>query len=283
MGLRVSIFLVIVFAAPSVSAGWLDFWRNADQNGKELLDAGDPAQAAQTFKNPLWRGVAQYEAGEYQRAADEFARAEGVGPLYNRATSLAAGGELQASLDLFDQLLQQQPDHEDGIANREWVRRQLENQQEQQQQQQQSDQNSESQDQQDQQSQQADNQQNEENDGSQQGGGSKPEDGRQMTSKDNAEGQQGQQSAEDSLKSALQNQQEPAAQPGKEPNREQPVGELQQATDSQNMEVPYTEASQAIEQQLQRIPDDPAGLLRNKLYVTHQSRYADVKEGENPW
>ncbi len=280
--MRGGLFVIALLLSTQASAAWLDWWRNADQQGKALIDAGDPTKAAQVFDDPNWRGAAHFQAGEYQHAADAFAQEEGIEPLYNRATSLAHAGELQQSLDAFDKLLQQQPDHEDGAANREWVKKQLEQQQEQQQQQ-----NSDGDDPQDQQqdeSQQADNKQTEEGSEQQQEGGtSKLDDGRKMSDNSEANGQQGQQSAEESLKSALQNQQEPNAPQNAEPNREQNMESSDGASEVAQNEIPYSEASQAIEQQLQRIPDDPAGLLRNKLYVTHQTRHADVREGEKPW
>ena len=85
-------------------------------------------------------------------------------------------------------------------------------------------------------------------------------------------------SGEDSLKSALQNQKSP-----QQSERSQKQDRQDQQAKLAMQEQIYDEASQAIEQQLQRIPDDPAGLLRNKLRLTHQRRYADIREGSQPW
>ena len=264
------------------NAGWTELWQTGDQQGIELFNNGETEQAAEAFDNPEWRGTATFQSGDFAGAAREFSQSDSTDALYNQATALAHAGELEQSLKTFDQLLARQPDHEDGIANRDWVIRQQQEQAQQNQQQQQGE--GESQDQQQDSSSQAQNENGEEGESDQQQAGANNEDGREMSKNESANGQEGQQSAENSLKDALQNQQQTEQKPGE-------TAESQQAQNTQSgeessaevNEIPYTEASQAIEQQLQRIPDDPAGLLRNKLYVTHQARYPKVREGEEPW
>lgn len=281
----VFIFVFSIVAA-NATAAWQDWWQRADQQGFELFEKGQVEQASEVFDDPQWRGTARFKAGQYVQAGAEFSKSPTLDALYNRATTLAHAGELKQSLATFDHLLAQQATHEDGIANRDWVLQQLEQQQAQQDSQQsgQGDQPNQ---------QQSDSAQSEaQNAGqsAQQQEGDNAQSNNDKTQNANSGEQGEQQNAEQSLKSALQEQQ-PKESPADEQKAEQQqlTEQAQQTEDGQQsttaaiQEQPYDEATQAIEQQLQRIPDDPAGLLRNKLYVTHQSRYANIREGDQPW
>ena len=52
---------------------------------------------------------------------------------------------------------------------------------------------------------------------------------------------------------------------------------------AQESNLPLTEQQQATEQWLRQIPDDPAGLLRNKLLQSHQLEYPGVQSSEERW
>ncbi len=269
--------LLILFLSFSIEAGaaWLDWWKRADQQGFELLNNGQIEQAGETFSSSDWRGSAKFLGGDFSGAVDEFSRSDSIDAIYNRATALAHAGEFEQSLAAFDHLLKRQSTHADGIVNRDWVLRQLQQQQQQNSQQQ--------------------NQQGDSSDSEQQSGESQREEGdqqgdsQQQSADENRDGEQSepesanathedqQDAGEQSLKSALENQ---IAGEQIEPLQQ----EMQQQQTNTGMEQPaYDEVSQAIEQQLQRIPDDPAGLLRNKLHVTHRARYPEIREGSQPW
>lgn len=80
---------------------------------KLLILAGLPAFAAPLLEDPAIRGVALYQAGEYQAADDAF-RAAGRVSTYNRGLSLAMTGDLPLSLAYFDAVLFANP--ADSIA-----------------------------------------------------------------------------------------------------------------------------------------------------------------------
>ena len=80
---------------------------------KLLLVLGLPALAAPLLDDPAIRGVALYQAGEYQAADDAF-RAAGRVATYNRGLSLAMTGDLPLSLAYFDAVLFTNP--ADSIA-----------------------------------------------------------------------------------------------------------------------------------------------------------------------
>lgn len=276
--------LCLSFSAEA-SAAWLDLWKRADQQGFELLNNGQLELAGETFSSPEWRGTARFLSGDFAQAADEFSRLDGIDANYNRATTLANAGDLEQSLAAFDYLLERQPTHADGIANRDWVLQQLEQQKREQQQQEQQDQQQGSAQQDDSTKSQQQTGAEQPSKGDEQDAANQPQSGtgtdregdRPKSENADATRPEGQDAGEQSLKSALQNQ--AATEPSEQSQQETRQQQANIAMEPQT----FDEASLSIEQQLQRIPDDPAGLLRNKLRVTHQSRYADIREGNQPW
>jgi Ca-activated chloride channel family protein len=267
--------LCLSISAPA-NAAWLDWWKRADQRGIELLENGQVEQAGQTFSSPDWRGTAKFLSGDFAQAADEFSRSDDIEAIYNRATTLAHAGELEQSLAVFDDLLERRSTHADGIANRGWVSRELQRQQQQDSPQQNQPGDPSESEQQSGEAQQGEGDKDS-GEGQQQGAGDDPEQGQATAQSAAATSQEKPQPEEQALKSALQNQRlSDEADQSRQEIQQQPATEATEHS-------AYDEASQAIEQQLQRIPDDPAGLLRNKLRVTHQSRYADIRQGKQPW
>jgi Ca-activated chloride channel homolog len=106
-------------------AAWSDLWRTPDQQGQALLDAGQPAQAAERFHDPRRRAYADFEAGRYQDAAKLLAPFTDTRSEYNRGNALAETGQLQEALATYDAALKQAPDDEDIRHNRDLVEQQL--------------------------------------------------------------------------------------------------------------------------------------------------------------
>ena len=281
--------LTATLAAPPATASESNLWRNANQHGKALLDAGEAEQARQAFKAPAWQGVAAYEAGDYAAAAEAFAQSGQAGQAdadYNRGNALARAGDLQAALAAYDAQLAAQPEHADAQYNRDLVQALLDQQQQQQQQDQQSGENGEN------------NEDNQPSNEQQQNNGQNQD----------AEQQQGDQDAQQQQQSqdgdAEQDPgQEPEQQQGEKQPDEQPGDEQQQAqsepepADEQAEDGEQTTAGdqpmsdeeraeqqqqQALEQWLRRVPDDPGGLLRRK-FAREQARRDEPTESEQAW
>ena len=85
------------------------------------MAAGAHDQAAQTFSNPDWRGVAEYAAGAYDAASQSFAGDLTADNLYNLGNSLALQGDLKGALKAYEESLAREPDAEDAIANRDFI------------------------------------------------------------------------------------------------------------------------------------------------------------------
>ena len=122
--------------AANTASVWSGLWRTPDQQGQALLDAGQPAQAAERFRDPRRRAYADLQAGGYAGAAKLLAPFTDAQSEYNRGNALAKSGQLQAAFAAYDSALKQAPADKDIRHNRDLVQRALQQQQQQQQQQQ---------------------------------------------------------------------------------------------------------------------------------------------------
>ncbi|MFF7709309.1 VWA domain-containing protein [Pseudomonas sp. NPDC007930] len=113
--------LLLLSPRPALAGAWGDLWLRPDQQGQRLLDSGRPAEAARHFADHRWEGVALFEAGDYEGAAQRFARGDSAVDHYNRATALARAGQLEAALEAYDQALDRQPDLAPARQNRALV------------------------------------------------------------------------------------------------------------------------------------------------------------------
>jgi Ca-activated chloride channel family protein len=278
-----------------------------NQRGAQALKEGEPTEAAGAFKDPLWKGTAQYRAGNFAAAANSFAQYDSALAHYNRGNALARSGKLDEAIEAYQQALQADPNMADAKANQALIKK-LKKQQEQQQEQEQK------QNQSGQSSSQAGQQQNSsqnngasedsntgENESENEGekhsaqphsGGSSS--ANPSASPQNAPGQSDtHNSAAASEPATEQSEQGRSASAGQSSSaRSQGKQSQAQATsssagaqqnnpkDQEPLEAevqPLTpeeqEARQATEQWLRQIPDDPSRLLRNKFkYEYNQQR-----------
>lgn len=264
-GAVAGITLLLTFHSPPPQAAeWQDLWLTPDQQGARQLANDLPAEAAATFNDPAWRGVAAYQAGTYDRAAQSFASEQTADSLYNLGNALALQGDLQGALAAYEKSLAQLPDAEDAIANRDFIQSLLDQQE------------------QDPQDQQGD-EQNQEDNSSQSEGDSESDNQEQSDSSDSEQSEQepGDQSNNESgggeeEQSSEEQQQDPALADNKELDQEA----LDAATQEQMAKFDEAlEEQQALEQWLRRVPDDPGGLLRRKFRYQTMQR---LREGEEP-
>jgi Ca-activated chloride channel family protein len=86
---------------------------------RHLLDNGRPQDAALLFEDPMWRGVAQYRAGRYERALGDFYSydAPSALTLYNLGVTHARMREWTHAAAHFDKVLRLDPEHADARHN----------------------------------------------------------------------------------------------------------------------------------------------------------------------
>jgi len=283
--------LLISFLTPigneAIAFEWQDLWQTRDQQAQEKLKQGEVDEAATMFEDRDWKGTALYRSENYEQAAEYFSQSENPDAQYNHANALAKSGKLQEAVDLYDQLLDENPDHADAQFNKELVEKLLKQQQSQNQD---SDNEKNSEDQQNQ----------EQNQDQQQSGGEQSESEQQQSqnqeqqsdsSQSNSEQQQEQdqdqqqeqsQSAQESDEEKSEQESEQMQQQQQAEQEQDPEGEQQDVQQTPAEQAEQKETRQATEQWLRRIPDDPGGLLREKFRRQSQ-RQGNQQNVENPW
>lgn len=282
--------LLPFFSEPSHAIEWRDWFRNGDQQGMQHFEQ-NPQEAAQRFNDPKWQASSEYKAGNYENAINKWSEFDDVDSHYNRGNALAKMNKLDEAIAAYDDVLKQNPNHEDAAFNKSLLE-QLK-QQQQQQDQQGGDQN------QDQQNSQNDGQQ--QNSQNQNGQQSDQQDGQQQDNSESQSGEQGseQQSAQNGQdqneQDKLKQEQAQSSQSDEENSEQQANQAAQQegendASDhsenatAQGQQQSNTEQQQALQQWLQRIPDNPGGLLENKFrHQYSQRQYENNNEDRKPW
>ena len=265
-GALVSLLLLVVMQSEtSQAAEWEDLWLTPDQQGAQRLAAGDASGAAERFDQSPWRGMAEFEAGAYDRAAGSFASEPSADGLFNQGNALAMQGDLRGAINAYERSLSLQPNAEDAVANRDFIQSLLDQQEDQEQEE---EQEGEEQSQQDEQS--------EQNDASDSDSGG---DGESSDQQDDS------QQAGDGQQDEANDQEESEPQTGdQDPNiadrDQQAADQLEAATQEQMAKFDEAlEEQQALEQWLRRVPDDPGGLLRRKFRYQTMQR---LREGDKP-
>ncbi len=271
IGWRRGAMVIMLFALlplsprPAMALDWDSLWSRQDQRAPELIEK-DPGRAAQILDDPGWRGSALYRKGNFESAAEAFARAETPSAEYNRGNALARAGKLEEALKAYDKALEKQPQNEDAQFNRDLVKQLLEQQQ---------------------------NQSGGEGDEPSDQEGDQQQDNQQNSQGDSdSQNQQGNSSGQ-SEDQQQNNQQQESEPDGDGDNQEQSPGQQDQSNaegaDSDNeesrspAELETSPLSQGQEQWLRRVPDNPGGLLRRKFLQQYQERETPSDEGDTPW
>ena len=299
------ILTVLPVPRPAQAMEWTDLWLRADQQGKQALDEGDAASAAELFQDPRWRGAAKYQAGDFKGALEALEKHTDADDLYNRGNALARMGQYQEAVAAYDQSLALRPDHADAKFNRELVRKQLQPPPQEQSRQQDGDQKD------------ADQQSGGQGAGQQDAAGKNqpsagdPQSGAgesrpapqsnagesQGNSKSSpARGAQDSEGGDTNRTEAgppknadgaeTGNQAQDPAHMGSADGDAAPSQTESGSVAGQSTESPSNEDQQAMEQWLRRIPDDPGGLLRRKFQYQYQVRRAQAgarTAGDKTW
>ena len=309
-GVLVAVWLML-FAGSAVAIELGAFFKRPDQRAIEMLENGQPEAAANTFKDPQWRGVSRYKAGLYDEALEDFSTAEDADGLYNHGTAAARAGDYTQAVASLEQALKLAPD-DTNIAHNLEIARKLKELAEEQSHQNQQDQNSQEQNQQDQGSEGDEKDSNQQDESGQQGVQEEPSQEKQGDEESDQDGEQNQSGEQD--QGTEQDQRSDQGQPGSqqtngetetdEEEQEKAAEDLremmqqEQSREEQSKENPQqaqqqaaapavpdsvSEDDQATEQWLRRIPDDASQLLRNKIRLNHAIEYRDVQDLQEPW
>jgi Ca-activated chloride channel family protein len=105
----------------SDSLRFADLWLTADQQGRRLFERGEYDEATRRFVDPMWKGVAAYSSGEFERAAESFARLTTAEASFNLGNAYAMVGRYQEAVTAYEAAIAERPGWAEAIENRETV------------------------------------------------------------------------------------------------------------------------------------------------------------------
>ena len=83
----------------------------------DLIADGRASDAVHLLDDHIWKGIAEYRANRFRRAAAEFIQDESVTSLYNLGTANARLAEWGAARAAYEKVLRLDPGHEDAAYN----------------------------------------------------------------------------------------------------------------------------------------------------------------------
>lgn len=263
------------------------FFLNNNQEGMKAFNQQDYAQAAQKFERSDWKASSLYKAGDYQAALKEFAKSNDVESLYNQGNALAKSGKIDEAIKKYEDVLAQEPNHEDAKFNLEYLKQQKQNQNSNSQSQNQEQQQNQQQNQdQQQQSQNGDNNQQDQKQNAQNDSEQNQNQNQDQQQNQSQNGNQQEQNDNQNSSSSPEKQNEDNSQGQDETNAPRPnhpsdnedeQNAQTQGAQAENSDAPKSdEKAQAKEQQYREIPEDVGGLLRAFIYKEYmKNRYGE--------
>jgi Ca-activated chloride channel family protein len=108
-----------------------NLWLTPDQKGAQLLTQGNAKQAAETFDNKEWQGIAEFKSGQYQKAVKTF---EQITPksnktYYNLGNALAHTGQYEKAIAAYKEALKLNPKDADAQHNKKLLEEMLKKEQ----------------------------------------------------------------------------------------------------------------------------------------------------------
>ena len=291
--------IVVTMILPQQNAyalGWDELWINKNQQAKKALNEGDASSAAALFENNEWKGVAEYKAGDFEKAEAQFLKSDTADSYYNLGNALARQGKFQEALEAYNNTLERDPEHRDAGFNKTLLQEIIDNQKSDQQQSDESsspndesknqalkdsqDKDSQNKDSQNKDSQNKDKQDKNQQQDNETGDQESDENGEQnpeTESEKNQDPSEQQKETEQDDKSKNKQNQDAQAKGVKQQENED-------KDNDQKKEAEKKEIEQATEQWLRRIPDDPGGLLREKMRRQNiRDRQRQRTNTENQW
>lgn len=264
---RRGVLMVILLMFLSLPAE-ASFWLSDNYEASRLFQENQYEKAAQKFKNTQWKGVAYYRAGSFENAAKAFAFSEDIQARYNYANALAKSGNLEEAIKIYEEILAQNPNHEDAKFNLEYLKKMRQQQPNKNKSQQNAQQNKNDQNMQNMQNQNNSKQEDSSQRDKSQNQDKSEEKDRQNKSTNTTENQTEQKSDDDS-KDKAQNK-------SLNTSKQQQLLENQRKAKEGSQNEKYDETAQAKEQVYRQIPEDRGGLLRAFI----QREYLKNRYGE---
>lgn len=266
-----ALFLPLASFSPQLHAAQESTWQkpflNQEQRAQRLYQNKEYEQAASLSENPLRQGAALYRAGNFEEAAAVFSQQQSAEAQYNLGNALAQQQQYDAAIAAYDEALEQRPGWSKALENKQLVE---ELKQQDSQDSGGSDESSDKSDSDKSDSnkdsdQNGDSQEQQDNGSSNNDGPPNPDESGQKDGKP----EQNESKEEEKQESSDENQQEKPSETEETQGEESSAQRLQQKVAEGEIDP---EKAQQLEQWMNRVPDDPSILLRNKMLLENQRR-----------
>jgi Ca-activated chloride channel family protein len=111
--------VVVLLILPACST---DVWLTPDQQGRRHFERQEFAEAADSFDDPMWRGVASYRAGDFDAAIDAFARLDTAEAYFNLGNSYRRVENYEQAAASYEDALEREPGWVEAEENLAMVR-----------------------------------------------------------------------------------------------------------------------------------------------------------------
>lgn len=252
------------------------YFLNQEQRAQRFYQQEQYEQAANLSKDPLRQGSALYRNGDYEAAADVFAQHSSPEAQYNLGNALAQQQQYDAAIAAYEKALEKRPDWSEAVENKQLVEQLKE-------------QDSDSSDGSGESSEKSDSQDDESKNDSEQNGNEQDQqnnesnnnDGPPDPGKDGKEDGQPEQKKDQKEEPTEEKEQQDSSENEGAENDEESTQQLQEKVREGEIDP---EKAQQLEQWMNRVPDDPSILLRNKMLLESQrrrQRRASEPQGED--
>lgn len=88
---------------------WSSLWLTPEQQAARHFERVEYAAAAALFADPQWQGAAWYRAGEFERAAQAFARVDSAEAQFNQGNARLMRGDYAGAIHCYEAALERRP------------------------------------------------------------------------------------------------------------------------------------------------------------------------------
>jgi len=115
-GITIVVFTAVVLLA---TGHWtLDtFLFTSDQKGYRLFERGEYKEAAETFTDPMWKGIVLFRNGDFKEASTLFAGYDTAEAAFNQGNALVMQGKYEEAVKRYKRALELRPGWEDAVVN----------------------------------------------------------------------------------------------------------------------------------------------------------------------
>lgn len=275
--LVLAIAFILPWPQPVSALDLSELFTSHNQRAMRLFEENKFNEAAELFDDKQWKASAYYRARQYQLSIDLLQNTNTAEAHYNRANALTRQDKIGNAITAYNEALKLDPDHEDAKYNKALLEKLQEEQQQEQQQSRNPNQQEED-----------ESKQSEASEGGDAGElGATPGDDEESeaSEKPSQNEQQGQSQPGDPGDQEQTNPQNERREEGQQ--KEQPESQAVQQNDNETEKTEQPDqqensdqqeelSDQAVEQWLNKVPDDPGGLLRRKFkYLYKKQQQSD--------